>query len=121
MTCSGLGVTSSLATTVGPAGGGSSPPSANTPATSATANTATRERRGQLGRRETPAGVPQRPAERGATGLALRRVVQLRLEPGHEVLPHRRGPILSLTAARPRLTRLRTTVSVVFSDAAISP
>ena len=79
------------------------------------------ERRGQLGRREPPARIPQPLGERGAMGLALRRVVQLRSEPGHEVLPHRRGPILSLTAASPRLTRLRTTVSEVFSDAAISP
>ena len=95
----------------GPAGGGSSPRSAarrrppRRPRTTAAARRRAPARRDASGRRQVRRGAAAR--------LALGGLAQLQLEPGHEVLPHRCGPILSLTAARPRLTRLRTTVSDV--------
>ena len=61
---------------------------------------------------------PERPRGRAAARFALRRVTQLEPEPGHEVVGH--APILRRTAARPRLTRLRTTDSDVSSVRAIS-
>ena len=60
------------------------------------------------------------PAETAAALLSALGLGELELEPGHEVLPHGRGPIRWRTAASPRLTRLRTTASDVCEASAIS-
>ena len=114
-----------LPTTRGPVtGGGSSPRSASAAATAMTADQQQPADREHGRRRGVPAhragGAPHRPAPL----LPLRGVEQLVPEPAHEVLPHRRAPIRARTAARPRLTRLRTTASetcVLRRDVGVGP
>ena len=72
------------------------------------------------------AGIPwRRPAsrapERAAALLALRGLPELQLQPRREVLAHLCLPIRRRAVASPRLTRLRTTASLVCSSPAISP
>ena len=84
------------------------------------------QRHGQRGRQrrragEAAAGAHDPLGGRRAALLAQRRLAQLELQLGDEVLVHRRAPIRVRIAASPRLTRLRTTASDVSSSPAISP
>src|SRR4051794_18279684 len=78
-------------------------------------------RRGGERRREQTASAEEALQRRRAVELAELSGLQLSFEADEEVVAHARGPIRWRTAARPRLTRLRTTASVVPSKWAISP
>ena len=78
-----------------------------------------RDRRRRRGHAVAQAGQP--PAEGAALLLAQRGLAELQLQPRREVLAHGCLPILRRAVASPRLTRLRTTASLVCSSPAISP
>ena len=91
------------------------------------------DRHGQREQRDGQRGGQRRRAGQAAAGaheplrrrraalLAQRRLAELQLQLGDEVLVHRRAPIRVRIAASPRLTRLRTTASDVSNSPAISP
>ena len=70
---------------------------------------------------QAAAGAHEPLRRRRAALLAQRRLAELQLQLGDEVLVHRRAPIRVRIAASPRLTRLRTTSSDVSNSPAISP
>src|SRR5919108_1452585 len=78
-------------------------------------------RRGGERHREQAARADDAPQRRRALQLAQLSGLQLPFEAEEEVVAHAPGPIRLRTAARPRLTRLRTTASEVPGQRAISP
>ena len=105
-------------TTFGAAGAGSSAPQPREAVDGGhdhEAGQAGQRGRGSACRRGTAAhAFPQRPRRRSAALLAVRGVAQRDAQPGHEVIGHLSAPIRWRRAARPRLTRLRTTASETF-------
>ena len=80
-----------------------------------------RDGRGRAGRGHAVAHAGQPPPRGAAALVAQRGLAELQLQPCREVLAH--GwclPILRRAVASPRLTRLRTTASLVCSSPAIS-